>query len=211
MAADHRGIGLGGRDDLEQPQVARRIEEMRAEPVAPEIVATALGQRGDRNAGRVRADDRPGPALLVDPREQLLLDVEPLDDRFHDPVGLGDAIEIGVEAAGGDELVGVGRELRIGLQLARLLESLPREVGGQVEQQRRDAGVGAVQRDLRAHRAGAEHGDRVDRDHRFDAVDEQIDHRIGLRRQSVLAPAQHPVGRHLVERAEEDLGRRSSR
>ena len=104
----------------------------------------------------------PGRALLVDLREQLLLDVEPLDDRFHDPVGPGDLIEMRVEAAGRHELVGVGRELRIGFQLARLLEPLLRDVGGEVEQQRGDPGVGAVQRDLRAHGAGAEHRDGVD-------------------------------------------------
>ena len=34
----------------------------------------------------------PGPALLVDAGEQLLLDVEPLDDRFDDPVASGDAV-----------------------------------------------------------------------------------------------------------------------
>ena len=123
---DDRRIGFRGRDDLEQPQVARRVEEVRAEPVAAEVVGAAFGQRRDRNARRVRADDRSGPALLVDAREQLLLDVEPLDDRFDDPVASGDEIQVRVEAAGRDELVGVGRELRIGLELARLFESLLR-------------------------------------------------------------------------------------
>ncbi|MND08344.1 hypothetical protein D3C83_309020 [compost metagenome] len=63
-----------------------------------------------------------------------------------------------VEAAGGDQLVGVGRELRIRLQLAGLLQSLLRGVRGEIEQQRGNARVGAVQRNLRAHGAGAEHG-----------------------------------------------------
>jgi hypothetical protein len=67
-----------------------------------------------------------------------------------------------IEAAGGDEPVRIGRELRIGLQLARLLETLLRDVRGEIEQQRGDAGVRAMQRDLRAHGAGAEHGDRID-------------------------------------------------
>ena len=49
------------------------------------------------------------------------------------------------------------------------------------------AGVGAVQRDLRAHGAGAEHRDRVEsRTSPLDPVDEQIDHRVGLRREIVL-------------------------
>ena len=52
----------------------------------------------------------------------------------------------------------IGRELRIGLELPRAFQSLAREVGGQIEQQRGNAGVGAVQGDLRAHGAGAEDG-----------------------------------------------------
>src|SRR5688500_5932131 len=71
-----------------------------------------------------------------------------------------------VEAAGGDGLVRIGRELRIGLELTGLLEPLLRLLGCEVEQQRRNAGVGAVQRDLRTHGAGAEHRDGVDGDHR---------------------------------------------
>src|SRR5687768_10827574 len=40
----------------------------------------------------------------------------------------------------------------------------------------------------------------------FDSVDEKVDDRIGLRIEVVLAPAQHPVGGHFIEGAEEDLG-----
>ena len=64
-----------------------------------------------------------------------------------------------VEAAGVTSGA-VRGELRIGLELARLLEALSRDVGGEVEQQRRNAGVGEVSGNLRAHRAGAEHRDR---------------------------------------------------
>ena len=123
----------------EQAQIARRVEEVRAEPVPAEIVRAALGERADRDARRVRAMTiGPGPPLLVHPRQQLLLDIQPLDDRFDHPVGGGDLIEVRVEAAGGDERGDVGRELRIGLQLASLVQALPRDVGGEVEQQRRE-------------------------------------------------------------------------
>jgi hypothetical protein len=53
-----------------------------------------------------------------------------------------------------------------GLSL-RAFEALPRQIGGHVEKQCRHAGVGAVQRDLRAHGPRTEDRDRVDRDHRF--------------------------------------------
>ena len=36
---DDRRVGVGRRDHLEQVQIARRIEEVRAEPVPPEAVA----------------------------------------------------------------------------------------------------------------------------------------------------------------------------
>ena len=39
---DDGGIGVSRRDDLEQPEVARRVEEVRAEPVLAEVVAAAL-------------------------------------------------------------------------------------------------------------------------------------------------------------------------
>ena len=39
-----------------------------------------------------------------------------------------------------------------------------------------------------------------------DSVDEEVDDRVGFGGEVVLAAAQHPVGGHLVERAEEDLG-----
>ena len=67
---------------------------MRAEPVPAEIVAAPFGQRGDRNARRVRRDDRAGTPDGVDPLEQRTLDVEPLDDGFDDPVDAGELLEI---------------------------------------------------------------------------------------------------------------------
>ena len=46
---------------------------------------------------------RAGPPDGVDALEQRALDVELLDDRLDDPVGVGEAREVGVEAAGGDQ------------------------------------------------------------------------------------------------------------
>ena len=53
-------------------------------------------------------DDRAGRRDRVDALEQRALDVELLDDRFDDPVGVGERREVGVEAAGRDQRGGVG-------------------------------------------------------------------------------------------------------
>jgi hypothetical protein len=100
-------------------------------------------------------------------REQLLLGVEPLDDRFHDPVHRRESRHPLVKAHGRDEAKGVGRELGIRFESPGALEAVAGGVSGEVEQQGRHAGVGAVQRDLSAHGTGTEnrHG---------------IDHRLAL-------------------------------
>ena len=126
---DDRLLRLRRRNDLEQAQVARRVEEVRAEPVAAEIVAASLSERGDRNARRVRADDRSRPARGVDLLEQRALDVEPLDDGLDDPVASREASQAGVEAGGRDQRPRVGSEERVGLERPRALQSLRRGVG----------------------------------------------------------------------------------
>ena len=139
-------------------QIARRIEEVRAEPVAPERLRSSVRDRGDWNAGRVRADDRVRAAMRLDAREQLALDLDPLDDRLEDPVGGRNLRQVVVEAAGRDEGGAVGREEGIGLQPPRALEALLRGRGGDVEQHDGNAGIGEVGGDLRPHRAGAQDG-----------------------------------------------------
>ena len=165
-ALDDRRIGVRRRDDFEQVEIPRRIEEVRAEPVTPEIVGASGGQDADRNAGRVRADDRACAPRPIHALEQRALDVELLDDRFHDPVDLGDSLQIAVEAANGDQRRSIGREKRVRLQGACALEAVARDLRGEIEQQRRHARVGEMRGDLRAHRPRAEDGDRPNRRHR---------------------------------------------
>ena len=80
------GVGVGSRDHFEQRQVSRRIEEMRPQPAFPEGGAAAFGDARDRDARRVGRDDGRGRGLSFDAFDQRLLDVEPFDDRFDDPV-----------------------------------------------------------------------------------------------------------------------------
>ena len=156
----HGAVRVRRRDHFEQVQIARRVEEVRAEPVTTEVVAAALGDRGDRNGRRVRADDAARASGGIDARHQLALHVELLDDGLEDPVGVLQARQTVVEAGGGDELVRVRREEGIGLQPARPLEALLGRFRGDVEQQCRHASVGEVGGDLGAHDARAQHRDR---------------------------------------------------
>ena len=103
---DHRPedgrVGVGSRDHFEQRQVSRRIEEMRPQPAFPEGVAAAFGYARDRDARRVGRDDGRGRGLSFDAFDQRLLDVEPFDDRFDDPVARSQPAQV-VERAGADE------------------------------------------------------------------------------------------------------------
>src|SRR4051812_36690065 len=99
-------------------QVARWVEEMRAEPMTTEVLAAPFGQRRDRNARRVRADDRCGTPRSIDLLEQRALDVELFDDGFDDPVAVLDARQL-VKAARRNQPPRIGGEEWIRLQRSR--------------------------------------------------------------------------------------------
>jgi len=46
-ALDHGAVGGCGGNDLEKPEIARRVEEMRAQPMPSKIVAAAFRERRD--------------------------------------------------------------------------------------------------------------------------------------------------------------------
>ena len=146
-------------NDFEQLQVARRIEEMRAEPVTTEILAPSFGQRRDRNAGRVGADHRARAPLGIDLLEERAFHVQPLHDRLDDPVRFRDALQVFVEAARRDQLRRVRREKRVRLERPRALHPLGGCRAGDVEENRRHAGIGEMSGNLGAHGAGAEDRD----------------------------------------------------
>ena len=158
---DDVSAGLSGRDELQQVQIPRWVEKVCAEPMAPEIIAAALGQRMDGDARCIRADDRARAPGLIHASEQPAFHVELFDDSFNDPVGFTKPGETLVEAGCRDEPPGIGREERIGLECARALESVGGSLGRDVEQEGRHASVCGVRRDLGSHHAGAQHGDRA--------------------------------------------------
>ncbi len=156
--ANGGGIGLCRRDDLEQAEVARWIEEVRAEEVPAEALRSSFGDRTDRNARGIRADDGVRAAQRVDPREQRLFGVEPFDDRLDDPVGRAHEVEVFVEAAGPNQRREVGCEERVGLDRPRARQPFACRVARDVQQRDRNTGVREVRRHLCAHHTRAQHG-----------------------------------------------------
>ena len=87
-AADELGHlrqGVRGGDDLQQLEVARRVEEVRAQEVLAEALRKALSDGSHGNAGRVGADDGIRRTHGIDALHELALDLQVLDDRPRSP------------------------------------------------------------------------------------------------------------------------------
>ncbi len=83
-------IGFERRDQFEKTQIPWWIEEMCSDPMASKVIAASLREHADRDTRRVGADDGSRAAGLVDPREQLLFDVESFDHGLDNPVRRGE-------------------------------------------------------------------------------------------------------------------------
>ena len=174
-ARERLRLGVGAGDDLDQLEVAGRVEEVGdAEPPA-EVGAAPLHQVGDAQARRVRGDDRAAPHF-IDPGVQLLLDRQVFDDGFDDHVAGGDrSRQVVLQVADADQRVEPGREERGRLGLARALEPGGRDLvarravaggrvlGGDVEQPHAQPGIGEVRRDGRPHDTCSQYGHFADR------------------------------------------------
>ncbi len=161
---EHRRVRFRSGDDFEQLQIARRVEEVRSAEVLPEVVAPPLREQRNRNARRVRRDERSGLAVLFHPLEELLLDVEPLDDDLDDPIAVGHLREVVVEVAGGDAPRKPLRVNRGGVALQRIAQVSRRHaiarafLSGEVQEEHFGSGLGQMARNARTHHAGAQHG-----------------------------------------------------
>ena len=164
-------VGFRRGNEFEQAHVARRIKKVRAEPGAAEVVGESFGDFADGQAAGVGGDDGAGLADGFDFAQQGAFEVEIFDDGFDDPVDFGEFFQIIVEVADGDE----AGERRIheggGLGFFCGIESGGGDFvayrwrrggwdicGNDIEQIARDAGVGEVRGDARAHGSGAEDG-----------------------------------------------------
>ena len=157
-----RGRGLRARDEFDQREIPGRIEEVRACPVLPEAVAPAFGQSGHGQCGRVGGDQRLRPARRIHACEEGTFGCRILDDGLDDPVAAAHRGEVGGEAAGCDARPDVGRIRRVWLEPLRSCEPLDRGLASHIEEQYRQARACRERRDLRAHRACAEHGHGAD-------------------------------------------------
>ena len=161
------GCVVGGRDQLDQVHVARRVEEVHAAEARLQIVS---GSPSDsfvidrpevlRREDRVRRDVRRD--LLV----QVVLPVHALGDGFDDEVASGELLDV-VLVVGGLDALRVVLACRAAPATASSGSRSPsarcRSSGLPWRAGRTAAtghlGVDQVRGDLRAHHAGAEHGD----------------------------------------------------
>jgi hypothetical protein len=161
-ALQHLGVGVGRRDQLDQLEVAGRVEEMGAKEPAPEVVRAALGHAVQRQPGGVGADHRSRADGLLDPGQQVLLGLQALHDRLDDPVGVGEPVEVLLEGPEPDPVgqsgAGQGGRARGQHPLEPSLDGL----AVQVEQVDSQTGVGGVGGDGRPHGPGTEHGHATD-------------------------------------------------
>ena len=158
-------IGLGRGYQFQQAHVARRIEKVRAEPMAAEIVAESFRDFIHRQAAGVRGDDCPGAPPRFHPAQQVALDVQVFDYRLDDPIAIRERLQVVFEVADLDQPC--QRSLKEGRRL-RFLQCLQRCRGNaiargtscvgcrHIEQQRRHAGVRHMRSNARAHGAGAQ-------------------------------------------------------
>ena len=162
------GVGVGCGDDLEQPHVPRRIEEVGAEPVFVEFVGEAVGDICDRETGGVGGGDRARLAVDQDFLQQSPLDFKVFGYDFDDPVAGGNEREIVVEVAERDQASGVRREKCRGFRLFQAVERSEDElvaggswsVGGgsrwhDIEENHWNSGVCDVCCDSGTHGSGA--------------------------------------------------------
>src|SRR5213076_1274440 len=93
-AHERRVAGLGRGDDLEQVQIARRIEEMHPEESLAERPAPSFHELPHWNARRVRGDDRPLRYHRLETRVEVAFWLELLDDRLDDQVAIAQKLQV---------------------------------------------------------------------------------------------------------------------
>lgn len=96
-------IGLRCRDDFEQSHVARRIEEMRAEPGTAEFRRQTGRDATHGQAACIGGEDDAGLEVRCDFDKKLPLDFQILGDGFDHPVAFVQERQVVVEVSGLDE------------------------------------------------------------------------------------------------------------
>ena len=162
--------GLWPRHHLQEPHVARRVEEVGDEEVPRERIRHPAEQHGGGNGRRVGGDDCALFAHRIDLAVDGLLGVHRLDHRLDDPVRIAQEVQVVLDIAGGDALgVGFLHEGR-GVRLEHpgdgaLGQRVPvaRAVRHDIEQHHIVPGIGDVGGDAAAHQTRPDDGGLLDR------------------------------------------------
>ena len=162
-----RRISVRRGDKLQQPHVTRRIEEVGAEPVAPEIFREAFDNFCYRQAAGVGGDDGAGFANGFDLAQQGALDLHVFDDGFDDPIDFGELLQIVLKVSDRDQPrqrrlkegggLGLHRSFQTGSGNAVARRTI-RIRRNDIEQVGRNTGIGQVRGDASAHGARAQNG-----------------------------------------------------
>ncbi len=129
---------------------------------------TAAGQCRKRKARRIGRENRARRQVRRDLFVEVALPVEALRDGLDHEVAFGEPCEVAAVVRGLDRRRTVLGAQRRRFELGQAGDRLGHEtvgitfLGGKVVQQRRNAGIGEVRGDLRAHDAGAEDGNLAD-------------------------------------------------
>ena len=159
MRLDRLGPGRRAGDHLQQPHVARRVEEMGDQEVAAEASPAApSSQLGQRDGRGVRGDDRARLPDGLEPRVERLLDVErPRRSASTIQSHVGEQRRgrpRGCPAVTSWRRAAEHERRRLGLRAARWRRAASASGRGpgvrhDVEQQHRHAGIGDVRGDAR--------------------------------------------------------------
>src|ERR1043166_5387485 len=104
--------GLRARNDLDQLHIPRRVEEMNSEKMLLEIVGEGLDDRCNRQAARVRRDDRAWFAIIFHLCKELVFDVKIFYDSLYQQIAIIQLLDFVDKIAGPDELRVAGEHER---------------------------------------------------------------------------------------------------
>ena len=164
----HLRLRARRRDQFHQRHVARRVEEVDAAEARAHLLGDGLAQLRDRQARGVARQDGMRRHVRRDLPVQVELPVHALGDGLDHQVAAGQLLQVFLVVGGLDQRGAFGHAQRRGLELLQALDRLGDDaglrafLGRQVEQHHRHVAVHQMGGDLRAHHAGAEHGDLAD-------------------------------------------------
>ena len=155
------GEGVGAGDDLNQVQVARRIEEVGTQEMRARFGGPTFRNAGQRNPTGIGGENRAGPAKPLHAIEQGAFRRQILNYGFHDPFAFGNARQVLVESTGTNQAGGGICKERARSALAGRIQPLADGRVRHVQQLHRIASIGEMGRDARPHGPGAQHGNRT--------------------------------------------------